>query len=256
MSPTSRPFTAHSPAMFAMKLIMFALILRGVGVFSSILGIMAVKVPAGSAMRDPMKPINNGYMVSAIASVIGFFVVNYFYMQDPRTGATDWRFGCCATFGIILAIVTLWLTNYFTHPDKGPITETAISARTGPATLILSGLAEGLESSVWALMVIAMTIVGAMVALPRIAGAAVLRYRAHRTGPAHHDRLHPRDGHLRTDHRQRARHLRDGRNPSGRGVAHAVLDGRDRQHHQGADQGPCDRDRGYRGGVAVPLVYR
>ncbi len=149
--------------MFAMKLIMFAFILRGVGVFSSILGIMAVKVPAGSAMRDPMKPINNGYMVSAFASVIGFFAVNYFYMQDPRTGATDWRFACCATFGIVLAIVTLWLTNYFTHPDKGPTTETAISARTGPATLILSGLAEGLESSVWALVVIAITIVGAMV---------------------------------------------------------------------------------------------
>ncbi|MGH7778652.1 MAG: sodium-translocating pyrophosphatase [Candidatus Binataceae bacterium] len=148
--------------MFAMKLIMFAFILRGVGVFSSILGIMAVKVPAGSAMRDPMKPIVNGYMVSAIASVIGFFVVNYFYMQDPRTGATDWRFACCATFGIILAVVTLWLTNYFTHPDKGPTTETAISARTGPATLILSGLAEGLESSVWALVVIAITIIGAM----------------------------------------------------------------------------------------------
>jgi K(+)-stimulated pyrophosphate-energized sodium pump len=149
--------------MFAMKLIMFAFILRGVGVFSSILGIMAVKVPAGTAMRDPMKPIVNGYMVSAVASVIGFFVVNYFYMQDPRTGATDWRFACCATFGIILAVVTLWLTNYFTHPDKGPTTETAISARTGPATLILSGLAEGLESSVWALVVIAITIVGAMV---------------------------------------------------------------------------------------------
>ena len=32
---------------FAMKLIIFALILRGVGVFSSILGIMAVKVPVG-----------------------------------------------------------------------------------------------------------------------------------------------------------------------------------------------------------------
>ena len=155
-------YGAFAP-MFAMKLIMFAFILRGVGVFSSILGIMAVKVPTGSAMRDPMKPINQGYMVSAVASVIGFFVVNYFYMQDPRTGATDWRFGFCATFGIILAIVTLWLTNYFTHPDKGPTTETAISARTGPATLILSGLAEGLESSVWALVVIAITIIGPMV---------------------------------------------------------------------------------------------
>jgi K(+)-stimulated pyrophosphate-energized sodium pump len=148
---------------FAMKLIIFALILRAVGVFSSIIGIMAVRVPAGTAMRDPMKPINQGYMTSAIASVIGFFVVNYFYLQDPRTGATDWRFAFCATLGIILAVVTLWLTNYFTHPDKGPTTETAISAKTGPATLILSGLAEGLESSVWALVVIAAAITGAMV---------------------------------------------------------------------------------------------
>src|SRR5271154_6702715 len=146
---------------FAVKLIMFALILRGVGVFSSIIGIMAVRVPAGK-MLDPMRPINIGYMTSAIASVFGFFVVNYLYLDDPRTGATDWRFACCASLGIILAVVTLWLTNYFTHPDKGPVTETAMAARTGPATLILSGMAEGLESSVWALLVIAAAIIGAM----------------------------------------------------------------------------------------------
>jgi K(+)-stimulated pyrophosphate-energized sodium pump len=155
-------YGSYAPA-FAMKLIIFALILRAVGVFSSILGIMAVRVPAGTAMRDPMKPIINGYMTSAIASVVGFFVVNFFYLDDPRTGHTDWRFAVCATLGIILAVVTLWLTNYFTHPEKGPTTETAISAKTGPATLILSGMAEGLESSVWALIVIAATITGAMV---------------------------------------------------------------------------------------------
>ncbi|MGB0061183.1 sodium/proton-translocating pyrophosphatase, partial [Candidatus Binatus sp.] len=125
------------------------------------IGIMAVRVPAGK-MLDPMRPINIGYMTSAVASVIGFFVVNYLYLDDPRTGATDWRFACCASLGILLAVVTLWLTNYFTHPDKGPVTETAMAARTGPATLILSGMAEGLESSVWALLVIAAAIIGAM----------------------------------------------------------------------------------------------
>src|SRR5579871_6621502 len=52
---------------FAMRLIIFALILRAVGVFSSILGIMAVRVPAGTSMRDPMTPIVTGYMVSAVA---------------------------------------------------------------------------------------------------------------------------------------------------------------------------------------------
>src|ERR1700726_1945233 len=77
---------------FAMKLIIFALILRAVGVFSSIMGIMAVRVPAGSEMRDPMRPINAGYYTSSLSSVVGFFIVNYFYMTDPRTGAPDWRF--------------------------------------------------------------------------------------------------------------------------------------------------------------------
>ncbi len=148
---------------FAVKLIIFALILRAVGVFSSILGIMAVRVPQGSAMRDPMRPIVNGYIVSAVASIIGFFIVNYFYLTDPRTGAPDWRFAVTASVGIVLAVVTLWLTNYFTHPDKGPVTECATAARTGPATLILSGMAEGLESSVWALMVIAISIIAATV---------------------------------------------------------------------------------------------
>jgi len=148
---------------FAVKLIIFALILRAVGVFSSILGIMAVRVPQGSAMRDPMRPIVNGYIVSAVASIIGFFIVNYFYLTDPRTGAPDWRFAVTASVGIALAVVTLWLTNYFTHPDKGPVTECATAARTGPATLILSGMAEGLESSVWALMVIAISIIAATI---------------------------------------------------------------------------------------------
>ncbi|MGA2409393.1 MAG: sodium-translocating pyrophosphatase [Candidatus Binataceae bacterium] len=147
---------------FAMKLIIFALILRGVGVFSSILGIMAVKVPTGSEMRDPMRPINAGYYTSSLTSVAGFFVVNYFYMTGPD-GRPDWRFGITASLGIVLSILTLWLTNYFTHPDKGPVTETAMAARTGPATLILSGLGEGLESSVWALMVIVAVIIGAVV---------------------------------------------------------------------------------------------
>jgi K(+)-stimulated pyrophosphate-energized sodium pump len=147
---------------FAMKLIVFALILRAVGVFSSILGIMAVKAPVGQ-MEDPMKPINRGYYTSAISSIIGFFIVNYFYMTDPVTGAPDWRFAVTATLGIVLAVTTLWLTNYFTHPDRGPVIETANSAKTGPATLIISGLGEGMESSTWAAILIVLAIIGAMV---------------------------------------------------------------------------------------------
>src|SRR5437879_9719495 len=92
----------------------------------------------------------------------GFCVLNCCYMSGPD-GNPDWGFGLAASLGLVLSIATLLLTNYFTHPDKGPVTETANAARTGPATLILSGLGEGLESSVWALGVIVVVIIGAVV---------------------------------------------------------------------------------------------
>jgi K(+)-stimulated pyrophosphate-energized sodium pump len=147
---------------FAMKLVIFALVLRAVGVISSILGIMAVRVPTGNTIVDPMRPITIGYVVSGVASVIGFFLVSFFLVRDPHTGATDWRFPLVATFGILLAVATLWLTNYFTHPDHRPTTETATAAKTGVATLILGGLAEGMEASVWAVVMIVLAIIGAM----------------------------------------------------------------------------------------------
>src|SRR5205823_1487646 len=112
----------------------YPLLLRAVGVFSSILGIQFVKVKEGTGMRDPMRPINIGYWASAIASVIGFAVVTVFYVKDPVTGASDWRFFWATTMGIVLALVTLWITNYFTHPDKVPVTETATATKTGAAT--------------------------------------------------------------------------------------------------------------------------
>src|SRR5574337_87301 len=63
--------------------------------------------------------------------------------------------------GIALALLIQWLTEYFTATERKPVTEIAYSSRTGPATLILSGFAAGLESSVWAILAIAATIFGA-----------------------------------------------------------------------------------------------
>ncbi|MEK6544803.1 MAG: sodium-translocating pyrophosphatase, partial [Elusimicrobiota bacterium] len=150
---------------FALKLMLFPLLIRGLGVFTSMFGSWAVKTK-GEGMVDPMKPIERGYMVSSLTSVIGFFVINYFYLRNPATGNVDWRFSIAASIGIILAIVTLYLTNYFTHPSKRPTTDTAAAAKTGPATVILTGMAEGLESSVWAAVTISATIIASLLLFP------------------------------------------------------------------------------------------
>jgi K(+)-stimulated pyrophosphate-energized sodium pump len=145
---------------FALKLILFPLMIRAVGVFASIAGTMSVRLKPGE--QDPMKPITWGYMVSSVVALIGVALVNAWYLKDPRTGAVDWRFTVASGIGIILAILTLWLTNYYTHPNNRPVSETAIASKTGPATLLLSGMAEGNESTVWAIVLIGATILSSM----------------------------------------------------------------------------------------------
>ena len=154
----------HTSA-FALKLILYPLLIRAVGVFSSIIGTWAVRGKE-EELADPMRPITVGYWTASLVSVVGFLIVNYLYLLDPFTGVPDFRFFWATTMGIVLAIVTLWLTNHFTHPDLRPTTETAIAARTGPATLLLSGMAEGLESTVWAAVTIGLTILSSLVIFP------------------------------------------------------------------------------------------
>jgi len=60
-----------------------------------------------------------------------------------------------ATFsGLILAIAIYKLTEYYTSYSYNPVKTIARSTQTGSATTILTGFAEGLEGSVWALVAI------------------------------------------------------------------------------------------------------
>lgn len=145
---------------FALKLILFPLMIRAVGVFASIVGTLSVKLKPGE--QDPMRPIATGYWLSSLAAIAGIAVVNAFYMRDPATGAIDWRFTIVSGIGIALAILTLLLTNYYTHPDGRAVSETAVASKTGPATLLLSGMAEGSESTAWAIGLVGITILSSL----------------------------------------------------------------------------------------------
>jgi len=131
---------------FGLKLIIFPLIVRSIGVFASFIGIKMVK--GQEEMPDPMKPINFGFWVSGILALIGVFIADKLYL------AGDLRFFYACGAGVVLAVATLYLTNYYTHIDSTAVTETAYSTKTGVATMILSGLAFGLQSSVWAILLI------------------------------------------------------------------------------------------------------
>ncbi len=71
---------------------------------------------------------------------------------------------------MLLAILIDRLTEYFTGTHATPVKEIKSGADTGPATLILQGIAVGYESSVWSILVIALTIVASIVIFGTIPG--------------------------------------------------------------------------------------
>jgi K(+)-stimulated pyrophosphate-energized sodium pump len=143
-------YTTVDPA-FALKLIIFPLMVRAVGVFASIIGAMCVRGKDDQNF-NPMRPIQSGFVISAAVSTIGFGIINYYYLNH------DWRFFFATFSGIILAVVISFLTEYYTATEYRPVKETTNATKTGAATTILSGFSEGLESTVYAVFAIGATI--------------------------------------------------------------------------------------------------
>ncbi|MCX6564894.1 MAG: sodium-translocating pyrophosphatase [Candidatus Aminicenantes bacterium] len=136
------------------KWIIFPLLVRGIGVFSSIIGTYLVKGKKGGP-NDAMKAINKGFYSSASICLAAFALLAGFYMHE-------WRAFLSVAVGIGLAVAIDELTKYFTHTKYKPVKQIARSSRTGAATLILSGLAVGMESAVWTLLVIAGTVLSSV----------------------------------------------------------------------------------------------
>ncbi len=136
--------------------IVFPLVVRGIGVLSSIIGTYLVKVDHDTP-KGAMAAINKGFYSSAAFSMASFVVLTKLYMRDSQ-GATEWRPLISVAVGVILAIVIDEVTKYFTDTHYKPVKDIAKSTGGGPATTILAGMAVGKESAVWSTLVIAATI--------------------------------------------------------------------------------------------------
>jgi len=139
--------------------IVYPLIVRAIGVVSSIIGTLAVpfweKFPVKLfRAKDAEEAMFRSYEISSVFTIVVAFVFSIFY--------ADWRLALLNTVGIILAVVFNPLTSYFTSYKKRPVQEIVESTKTGPATTILSGLAVGMEASVWSVMVIVLALASSM----------------------------------------------------------------------------------------------
>jgi K(+)-stimulated pyrophosphate-energized sodium pump len=147
-------------AAFGTEGLVFPLVVPAIGALTAVLGVYMTRPRPG---ENGLTTINRAFYASAVVSAILCGLAAFAYLPgtfqeltggidhdgDPRVLAT-----VAVIIGIVLAAVIMWLTGYFTGTDKRPVLDVAESSKTGPATVVLSGVALGLESAVYTALVV------------------------------------------------------------------------------------------------------
>src|SRR6266704_354951 len=160
-------------AAFGSQGLVFPLIVPAIGVLTAMAGIFFVAPRKND--RSGMTAINRGFFLSAIFSLVLVVVGALVYLPssfsklkgvsdpailnhsgDPRLLAIG-----AVMIGLVLASAIQLLTGYFTETTRRPVREITDASRTGPATVILAGIAVGLESAVYSALLIGAAVYGA-----------------------------------------------------------------------------------------------
>ena len=153
--------------------LVFPLIVTGIGVITAVIGIFSVRPRSGD--RSGMTSINRGFFISAVVSAIGVAIASFTFLPAKFSafkGVTDsaihnyngnprWIAFGAVLIGLVLASAIQLLTGYFTETNRRPVKDIGQASETGAATVILSGIASGMESSVYSALLIGGAVFGA-----------------------------------------------------------------------------------------------
>ncbi|MBN1114413.1 MAG: sodium/proton-translocating pyrophosphatase, partial [Oligoflexia bacterium] len=123
------------------KYLITPMIIAGVGVFLSILGIFLVRTREGATMKQLLNSLNLGIYVSSILILVSSYFIIQFLI--PESMGVFWSI----LVGLIAGLVIGKSTEYYTSFDYKPTQGVAGKATTGPATVIIDGLAVGMMST-------------------------------------------------------------------------------------------------------------
>ncbi len=162
---------AHGDAAgnLGLKLAAAPMALAGLGIFCSIAGIFAVKAKENATFSQLLKGLHKGVYIASALIVLGAFALLWFIFNDATEleGITTWwGLGLSICSGLLSGLVIAHATEYYTSYEHAPTKRIAEQALTGPATVIIAGIAEGMKST-WASL---LTVVAAIILAFSFAG--------------------------------------------------------------------------------------
>jgi len=153
--------------------VLLPLALAGVGIVMSFLGTFFVKVKEGG---NPQTALNTGEIVSSVIMIVAsWFIIKWmlpaeWWFQDPLYAWADPVKGTLYTstgifyatvIGLVAGVVIGLITEYYTGMGNKPVNSIVRQSSTGAATNIIAGLGVGMMSTMWPVIIIALSIIGA-----------------------------------------------------------------------------------------------
>lgn len=142
-----------NPAM-QIKAVLAPMLIASVGVVLSIIGIFLVRTKEGAKMKQLLAALGKGVNVSSLLIAVVTFVILYLLQIQNWVGVSF-----SVIVGLLAGFIIGQSTEYYTSQSFRPTQKVAESAKTGPATVIISGLGLGMISTAIPVITIALAII-------------------------------------------------------------------------------------------------
>jgi K(+)-stimulated pyrophosphate-energized sodium pump len=126
---------------FQLNSILLPMAIAGSGIIFSLIGIYFVKTDEDASQKELMGALGRGVNSSSILTAIGSAILTYKLLPDHF-----YVLGSIIT-GLMAGIIIGWATEYYTSSDYEPTQGVAGQSTTGPATVIIEGMATGMLST-------------------------------------------------------------------------------------------------------------
>jgi H(+)-translocating pyrophosphatase len=144
--------------------------LAGLGIVCSIAGVFTVKAVENASFAQLLKSLHKGVWAASALITLACFALLYVLVGPgnetlaadlSQSGTNWWKLGLAIVVGLAAGNVIAFATEYYTSYEHPPTRRIAEQALTGPATVIIAGIAEGMKSTWASLLVVVVAIIAA-----------------------------------------------------------------------------------------------